>query len=447
MKFRRSRWPLFLRIFVLMLVTVLLVQTINFALVLLMPPPTPAVHSAVRIAAALRTGKDGSGTLRVTEESEEPPARNGPRELRLATKVASLLSIPVEAVRAQNFGPMPPGLISPFDGPGRRLESGRREFFPAALSAGELVFGPFVVSVRTADGRWRSVRPIAGGFEPWRWRALLWLLVAMLVVAPFAWILARRLVKPIGLFAAAAERLGRDPHAQPLKLGGPPELAEAAAAFNEMQARLNRYVEDRTTLVAAIAHDLRTPLMRLGMRLENAPTELRLATEGDIREMDQRISAVMGFVRDMTGPARRQKLDLRSLAESLADDAADRGQAVTLVPGFPIILSGDAPALKALLANLIGNAVNYAGHAEIYLWSEGEEALIEVRDSGPGMAPLDLDQAFEPFFRGERSRSRDTGGIGLGLASVRAVARAHGGEASVANRVEGGLVARVALPL
>jgi signal transduction histidine kinase len=235
--------------------------------------------------------------------------------------------------------------------------------------------------------------------------------------------------------------------APPLALDGPAEIQNAASAFNEMQARLNRYVEDRTTLVAAIAHDLRTPLMRLGLRLENAPAELRTACEADIRDMEQMIAAVMAFVRDMNRPSRRQRLDLRALAQSVTDGFDDEGASVTLHDGPPLVIEGDAAALKALLVNLVGNAVKYAGGAEIALAAEDNMAVIAVSDRGPGMTQEDLDRAFEPFFRAERSRNRDTGGIGLGLASVRAVARAHGGEAQLVNRPEGGLLARVTLPL
>jgi two-component system, OmpR family, sensor kinase len=249
------------------------------------------------------------------------------------------------------------------------------------------------------------------------------------------------------MFSAAADRLGRDPRAEPLALAGPPEIAEAAATFNQMQERLNRYVEDRTTLIAAVAHDLRTPLMRLSLRLEKAPDAIRLAGEEDIREMSERIGAAMAFVREMTRHVSRQRLDLRSLAESVASDASDRGGSVTLLPGPAIAMEADAPALKALLANLVENAVLYAGTAQIELRRGRNVVTIEVSDSGPGMVAEDLARAFEPFFRAERSRSRDTGGTGLGLASVRAVARAHGGDATLENRPGSGLLARVTLPL
>jgi two-component system OmpR family sensor kinase len=119
---------------------------------------------------------------------------------------------------------------------------------------------------------------------------------------------------------------------------------------------------------------------------------------------------------------------------------------VVLSPGPSLAIDGDAPALKALLVNLVDNAVKYAGHAEVQLYRDRDTVVIEVGDRGPGLSAADASHAFEPFFRAERSRNRDTGGTGLGLASVRAVAHAHGGAASLENRPEGGLIVRVILP-
>jgi two-component system, OmpR family, sensor kinase len=442
---RPREWPFFLRIFALMLVMVGLVQTLNFALVVLMPLPTPRVQSVARVAAALKSGADASGTLAISDRTAEPRESPTRHDARFARRIAAALSLPPASVRFESQAPSPFGITGPF-GRARERPPGNASFRRDAASD-DLMFGGFTASAKLGDGRWRSVEPVPGGIEPWRWRALLWLIVAIVVVAPFAWIQARRLVQPIRLFAAAAERLGRDPRAAPLPLAGPPELAEAVVAFNEMQARLNNYVEARTTMIGAIAHDLRTPLMRLTMRLEHAPIEIRTAAEGDIEEMKQRIAAAMAFVRDTTQPVRRQKLDLRSLAESVTDDFADRGAPVTLEPGNAVIMDGDAPGLKALLANLIGNAVNYGGDARVRCGVEGAFAIIEVTDAGPGMEASDLASAFEPFFRAERSRGRETGGIGLGLSSVRAVARAHGGEATLQNRPEGGMTARATFPL
>lgn len=437
-------WPLFLRIFALMLGTVLLVQILNFAILLLVPPPVPVIFTANRVASVARVGRDPAGLLKIERSNGPPRPTDNPRDLRLAGTIAADLGLSRDRVTVETersamplfAGAFRPPMAMGMGGPARRPPS-----FDTAL------FGQFIVSIQMPDGHWRLIQPSHSTIGPWRMRIILWFLIAMAVAAPIAWGQARRVAKPIKLFAAAAERLGRDPRAEPLRVSGPPEITEAANAFNLMQERLNRYVEDRTTLIAAVAHDLRTPLMRLSLRLEKAPDDIRAASEGDIHEMSERIGSAMAFVRDMTRHVRRQKLDLRSLAESVTDDFADRGDSVVLHGGSALAIEGDAPSLKALLANLVGNAVNYAGHADVQLRRDRGLAIIEVSDTGPGMAPQDLARAFEPFFRAEQSRNRDTGGSGLGLASVRAVARGHGGDATIANRPGGGLVAIVTLPV
>jgi signal transduction histidine kinase len=309
-----------------------------------------------------------------------------------------------------------------------------------------IVNGSFEASLKLPDGSWRTVSP-GEGLEPWRLFVLVWLLLSALAVAPFAWTMAQRFARPIGAFARAAERLGRDPRAPPIELDGPAEIAEAARAFNDMQARLNRYVDDRATMIAAVAHDLRTPLMRLGLRIEDADPAIRTACECDIREMQAMISAVMAYVRESSRIGVRRPLDLRSLAETVVDEASDRGAAVSLETGDPVVIEADPVALKAMLANLVGNAIKYAGGAQLVLERREHEAVITVRDRGPGIPDEDMERVFDPFFRGERSRNRDTGGMGLGLASARAAARAHGGDITLHRRDGGGMCAMVTLPL
>jgi len=434
------RKSLFWRIFLLMLLSVASVQALNVALVVFITPPTPRIYSAPQVAAALRTGHDASGELLLARDAENPEPFDE-RGTRIGRIIAGQLGVSEDRVRV-HFGGPPPMFFGPM--PPRPAFAQRRRP-PDARN--QILFGHFAVSVQQDDGSWLTARAARTGFESWRWRAFLWLLAAMVALAPFAWWLARRLTKPIAAFGAAAERLGRDPRAAPVPLGGPAEIVDAAAAFNRMQARLNRYVEDRTTMIAAIAHDLRTPLMRLGLRLEEAPDPLRRAAEADIHDMQAMIQAALAFFRDATQGAERRRLDLRSLVESVTDDLEDRGEPVTLHDGDPLVVEGDPVGLKALVANLVGNALKYAGDAEVTLARVDGHAVIEVRDHGPGIDPDDLDHLFEPFFRGERSRNRDTGGIGLGLSSVRGVARAHGGDATIANHPDGGALARVTLPV
>ncbi|WP_448661936.1 ATP-binding protein [Sphingomonas sp. CJ20] len=438
---RDRRSSLFVRVFALMLVCVCVVQAINFALLIAVQPPRASVYTISQIAEAL-TDSSARTDLRVTRLAQVDRAPWHPRAERFQLALAMVMGVSPD--RVQISFPTPflqrPPIYDRASVPPPALGAIR------AVARDLVVIDEFRAEFRRADGSWLRVEPLRA-VDPWRWFLLFWLVLAVVAVAPFAWILARRLARPIGAFAAAAERLGRDPRAAPLTVEGPAEIAEAAEAFNRMQARLNRYVDDRTTVMAAVAHDLRTPLMRLGLRLESVEEPVRAACEHDLREMQAMVSAVMAHVRDAgTLAATRRPLDLRSLAETVVDDMSDRGDPVTILPGAPVVVEGDSIALKTLMTNLVGNAVKYAGDAAVTLYRREGLAVIEVQDSGPGVAPDEIERLFEPFYRGEKSRSRDTGGSGLGLASARAVARAHGGEVTLENRAEGGMVARVTLP-
>ena len=454
--------PLFLRIFAWMLGGVAAVQLLSILLIFLLPPPEPRIFTLDQVATVLRAGDDESGALLVSRRVPEPAPSGGlpPRSAELQAHLARRLGVAGDRValrrdrpRTRLFQEGPPGpLPMMFDRPPVGGTPGDGPDAPGGIprdARSELLFGDFTASLRLDDGSWRAVRPArSGSVYFWRWRALMWLVAATLAMAPIAWILSRRLVRPIALFARAADRLGRDPRAPPLEVDGPPEIAGAAAAFNEMQARLQRYVEDRSMLISAIAHDLRTPLMRLSLRLESAPEPLREKTENDIRDMEAMIAAVLGFMRDLSAPISRQRLDLRSLVESVTDGFADRGDAVTLAPGDALVIDGDRPGLKAVVGNLVGNAVAYGGGAEVELGVDANagEAWVLVSDRGPGLPPDMIERVFQPFFRMEQSRNRATGGAGLGLASARAVARAHGGDVVLSNRAGGGLAARLSLP-
>lgn len=436
-----ARSPLFLRIFLLMLVCVAVVQLMNLALLIAVQTPSAKLYTVDHIVQTMAHGRDPMGEFQIERVAAVPPAPWNPRAERIGAALATALGTSPDRVRIS----FPPPFLQRervFD----RSAVPRPAPISPAVARNVIVIGGFSAAWKQPDGQWIRVAPVEA-FEPWRWFVLAWLIVSALAVAPFAWALAHRFAKPIRAFAAAAERLGRDPRAAPLELEGPGEIAEAAAAFNTMQARLNRYVDDRTTVISAVAHDLRTPLMRLALRLEDAPDALREACEGDIRDMQGLVSTALTYVRDTNQKPVRRRLDLRSLTETVVDDLADRGEAVTLAPGEPVVLDGNPAAIKALVTNLITNALKYAGSADLLLEEINDHAVLQVRDRGPGIPPADLDHVFEPFFRGERSRNRDTGGVGLGLPSARAVARAHGGDVELSNREGGGLIATARLPV
>lgn len=436
------RSPLFVRIFVRMLACVAVVQLLNLGLLFAIQTPDARLYSVGQIVQAIRNPAKLPLDFDTRIVARPPVATWSPRGERTQVAIAMALGVPAEDVVVD----FPVGFLqrhAVYD----RASVPPNPPPPTRAAANDVVIvGGFEAFIRGPDGRWVEIS--AGPtIEPWRLFVFAWLILSALAVAPFAWALAQRFARPIGAFARAAERLGRDPRAPPIELDGPTEIAEAARAFNDMQARLNRYVDDRATMIAAVAHDLRTPLMRLGLRIEDADPAVRQPCEGDIREMQAMISAVMAYVRDSSRIGVRRPLDLRSLAETVVDDAADRGAAVTLEAGEPLVVEADPVALKAMLANLVGNAIKYAGGAELEIFPRAHEAVIAVRDRGPGIPDEDMERVFDPFFRGERSRNRDTGGMGLGLASARATARAHGGDITLHRRDGGGLCATATLPI
>ena len=311
----------------------------------------------------------------------------------------------------------------------------------------ELRFPPFIASVRLEDGRWATVSPPSGLWSPWHTRMLLTFLGTLALLLPLAWLMARRLARPIRLFAQAAERLGSDPHAPPLDVTGPAEVRNAARAFNDMQTQLNRYVEGRTQMVAAIAHDLRTPLTRLRFRAEQADPEIRDRMAEDIEQMNGMISQALSYVRGETVREDRVPLDLSALAASVVHDLNEVGADASVEASPGVRVMGESLNLRRALANLVENAVKFAGSAQVTVTTEPGLGVVTVSDAGSGLSPDELETVFEPFQRGEKSRNRDTGGTGLGLAVARGVARAHGGDVVLSNRDGGGLAARMTLPL
>jgi len=309
-----------------------------------------------------------------------------------------------------------------------------------------MVLGDFTAAVRRPDGRWLVVRSSPEPFPTdWQKRSFLILLAGFVVVAPAGLLFARRITAPLKRFSEAAERLGRDPHAAPVTLSGPAEIGAAAAAFNNMQARLKRYIDDRTAMVGAISHDLRTPLARIRFKLEGAEPRLRDTVLSDVAQMEQMIQGVLTFIRNESTPRTREKLDLLSVVECVADDAAMVGGDVEIIASQPVTVEGDPIALQRLFANLVDNAVKHGGQARIRVGRDAEHAIVEIADAGEGLSPEDLERVFQPFYRADASRNLDAGGIGLGLPIARSTARAHGGDVELV-AAEKGLVARVTLP-
>jgi signal transduction histidine kinase len=315
------------------------------------------------------------------------------------------------------------------------------------MAPAPFIEGDFVAALRLPYGQWALVRPTPEPFpNNWQRRVILWFLISFSLVAPLGWIFARRLVRPIAGFAYAAEQLGRDPTAPILILEGPAEVGRAAHAFNRMQSRLRSFVDDRTAMVGAISHDLRTPLTRLRFRIEDVPDEQREGMLAEVEEMEQMISSVLAFIRDASEPGLRETMDLRSIVEDVVEDAVFIGKPVTLEDGGKAEVEVDPLGIRRLLSNLVENAVKYGDTARVRLFTDQQEVVAEVRDDGPGLPEEELERVFQPFYRTADAHASNKRGTGLGLAVCRSIARAHGGDVRL-QRGDSGLVAQLRLPL
>ena len=305
------------------------------------------------------------------------------------------------------------------------------------------------LAVSLGDGSWlvfSATNAPDGTFRLARFA--LWMALIAVVVTVVSLLTARRLTAPLAAFATAAERLGVDGAVAPLPETGPLELRVATRAVNRMQERVLRFVEDRTRMVAAIGHDLRTPLTRLRLRAEFIEDpELQRKMLADLDEMEAMVNATLAFARDDAQHEARVPADLADLLQSLCDDRIDAGGAAAYIGPAHLPVVCRPVAMRRALANLIDNARNYGMGAEVALAAAGGQAVVTIDDSGPGIPESLLEAVFQPFYRVESSRSRDTGGTGLGLAVARTIIRGHGGDITLANRSEGGLRVTVTVPM
>ena len=304
------------------------------------------------------------------------------------------------------------------------------------------------VSVLLNDGQWLSFAtmvPKTGPAVSWQFIVSM-ALMGLVVLVVSIWAIGR-VTAPLAAFAQAATALGKNLKAEPVRESGTREVRQATRAFNDMQTRLIRLIEGRTRMLAAISHDLRTPLTLLRLRVESAPEcedrEKMLAT---INEMNGMIGSVLDLARSNASLENRRPMDLTALVESIVDDMKDAGFPVTMQPSSGVIYECYGAALKRAVTNLIDNAVKYGRTARVAICEVPTLLKIIVEDEGPGIPEHELSRVTEPFYRVEESRSREGGGAGLGLAITVSVIEAHGGELKLANRREGGLRAEVRLP-
>lgn len=269
----------------------------------------------------------------------------------------------------------------------------------------------------------------------------------LLSIAVLAYLVARMTMGPMKKLADAAKNLGNDINHAPIKLRGATEIRTASAAFNAMQARIRQHIAQRTEMLAAITHDLQTPLTRMRLRLEKVQdAELQGKLLEDLSAMQQMVKEGLDLARSMDTTEAMQRVDLDALLDSVCADATDAGQEVDLKGRAAMDLMGRPLDIRRCLVNLIDNAVKYGQRAHVTVERQAGSTRVRIRDEGPGIPSGQLAQVFEPFYRLETSRNRSSGGTGLGLTIARNIAEQHGASLSLANHASGGLEATLVFP-
>lgn len=307
-------------------------------------------------------------------------------------------------------------------------------------------------AVQLSDGTWLKVtQPFNVDDRSVVWSQRCFVLIEAVVMLVLTSMLLLRVTRPIRQLSGAAESFGRHPElSEPFPEKGVKELRDAAQSFNRMRERICGNLAERDRMIAAVAHDLRTPLTRLQLRLERvAPETLRRKLQETASDIRAIISQGLELAKSLHTEERMIRLDMKSFLQSMADDYADVGHNVVMAEqsaAGAVIIDARPLCLKRCLENLVSNALTYGGGAEVALLEEGGHVAVSVSDNGPGIPDAMLERVFEPYFRLESSRNRSSGGTGLGLTIARNMALLNNGELTLHNRAGGGLAARITLP-
>jgi len=306
----------------------------------------------------------------------------------------------------------------------------------------------YTVQIALHDGTWVTfdtvLSPQAAAM-PMKFALTLLILLGTVIVLSL--VAVRWVTGPLSSLAIAAERLGEDINRAPLPENGPTEVQRAAKAFNTMQQRLSRFISERTRVLTAMSHDLKTPITRMRLRtemLEDEDAQARFLR--DLEEMESMVTQTIEFMRDTSASEPVQRVDVMALIESLQNDYRDTGRTVEIDGAVSDPYPGRPLALRRCIANLVENAIRYGERATIKIEDVGGKITVRILDDGPGIPEDQLERVFEPFYRGEGSRNRETGGTGLGLGIARNIARSHGGDLVLRNREQRGLEATLTLP-
>lgn len=309
--------------------------------------------------------------------------------------------------------------------------AGKRDHQSASLPIRRLQ-----VAIQQDSGQWLIFRTKAPKFKAIASvRALSFVLIASVLVLLVVVFYMRKITRPLSALAQAANDLGRGQLVAPLQEAGPVDVRETVLAFNRMNDRLQRFVSERTRLLAALSHDLRTPLTSMRLRLElMAAGEERNKLLASLDEIQQMTEATLSFVRQSGDVEETRNVDIGALVESLCEDLQDLNLAVDCPELDSVVMPLRPVSIRRALRNLIENAVNYGQSAQVGLLLEGKQVVITISDCGPGIPTTEAESVFEPFVRLEGSRNRNTGGTGLGLSIARQIIRSHGGDVLLENQ-------------
>lgn len=306
-----------------------------------------------------------------------------------------------------------------------------------------------VAQIKLEDGNWAIFdSQLQSDATTWPYRILISVLVLLIAVVLLAVVGVRWVTRPLKRFAEAATELGKNIDRPPLAETGPVEVAQAARALNGMQAKLSRYLQERTRILAAMSHDLKTPITRMRLRAELLDDEaVKEKFTRDLSELEAMVSGTLDFMRGVEANEPLQLLDINALLESLQADADELGHTVKISGTATTPYLCRPQALKRCLSNLLENAVKYGDVAHVCVTQSVETLRFVISDEGPGVPPELLERLFDPFYRLESSRNRDHGGTGLGLTIARSIAEQHGGTLTLKNGLHKGLECHLDLPI
>ena len=449
----------FSQVFALVLACVAATLMLGLGVLALSPPPPPPTVSIAAYVHAFESGSDEHITM--TAFVSPPPGwrrSKGQAEALLGASLASGVGVRSGDVMIEITAPSMYGLVARSGA----AERGQMTIIdvPASMRIGRagpafdvsrflrdeaVRVPPFIATIRRADGSFLELRPRERFPTPWELRLLAIFGLSIVAVAPLAWFGASRWTASIRRLAARVNSSGPDLAGLPVaSTGDAREVKVLEHAFEALHGRLRAQLEDRMRMLMAVAHDLRTPLTSLRIRSEDVGADLRAGFIRDLARLEQMIDGILTFARAQKPQPKEETIDFCRLVADLVADARGRGEEVTL-EGQHVCVRGSAVDLSRAVDNLLSNARRYASRSAVTITVSGEYAVLCVTDDGPGVPEDMIPRLTEPFFRVERSRSLDTGGIGLGLATVAAIVRSHGGCLTFENIV-GGFKVEVRLP-